>query len=463
MASDDEPIPSGTNIKQQLDSMLASTRFRNAPNPASFLRIVAMRALQGKKTTEDILGRELFGTKFQKDESTDVRVTASNLRKTLAKYYAAEGRDDLVIITLPEPPRDKSIKLPPGEAYKPSFVYNPGHEIARKYRLGRHYQNRKSPYELADAIEQFEKVIALQPHHVAAHIGVAESSCLLAFNGWQPAAHISRAWVHAGKAVDLDPANWKAHAVEGAAALLIGQPERAETAFQKALTLDQRQTLQYGWYHAFLLAVERTEEALDLAEARAAAAVDDAYTKALYGAYLYLTREFDKARDVIKEALALDENCWFAYLVLGLVQFSCTDSAEAYLQIRFMHHSLRVAGRVFLFPGLTSLLSIASETVYEPEPETVLAAFNNLIEDAYPSHLQCALQIMSYGDVGEKATPFLWNAWGAFDPPILFLHLLPLFDKLREQEMFKMLIRLRLSYRPKWFVLLATRQPVDPG
>src|SRR5580704_6917380 len=106
-----EIIPAPEDIKAQLQRTLASKRFSTASNQKDFLVLVVNRALKGKKSSELVIAQALF-PKFIKDESTDVRVTASNLRKALAKYYAREGREDLVIIALPEPPPDKSIKLP---------------------------------------------------------------------------------------------------------------------------------------------------------------------------------------------------------------------------------------------------------------------------------------------------------------------------------------------------------------
>jgi hypothetical protein len=77
---------------------------------------------------------------------------------------------------------------------------------------------------------------------------------------------------------------------------------------------------------------------------------------------------------------------------------------------------------------------------------------------------------MTYGDTAREAILFLCCAWGALEPPILFLHLLPLFDRLRGHELFQNLISVHLSYRPKWFILAATRQsavsdlvPEPPG
>lgn len=119
--------PTSIEIKSQLEHMLAGKRFKTAWSQAEFLELAVRRALEGKKTPGHIVAKTLFKEKFRKDESTDVRATANHLRATLKKYYTGEGHGDLVCIALPEPPEDKSIKLPEGEAYTPLFSYNSAH------------------------------------------------------------------------------------------------------------------------------------------------------------------------------------------------------------------------------------------------------------------------------------------------------------------------------------------------
>src|SRR5579863_1293864 len=184
----EEPVPNKNEIKNQLHHMLASKRFKAARNQADFLELVVMRALAGKKNPEWIIGRRLFGWKFKKDESTDVRVTASHLREKLVLYSENEGQEDPVSILLPKPPEDKSIRLSEGEAYTPIFAYNRNSEIAREYRLGLHFLSPKRPFELSNAMEQFKKVWQMKPQHVGAVIGMIEASCLLAFMGWGASA-----------------------------------------------------------------------------------------------------------------------------------------------------------------------------------------------------------------------------------------------------------------------------------
>lgn len=124
--------PLNAEVRHQLGRMLATPRFRNADSQAAFLKLVVERALRGKKTTGDIIAETLFPEKAD----SDVRVTATNLRKALKNYEVGEGREDLVIIKLPDPPKEKGVRLPEGEAYTPRFFYSPHHAISNTVQLG---------------------------------------------------------------------------------------------------------------------------------------------------------------------------------------------------------------------------------------------------------------------------------------------------------------------------------------
>ena len=113
-----EDSPTTPEIKAQLERMLASERFRNAKNQSGFLRHVVDRALPGKKTSETIRGKALLGHKYMKGcESMHVRVTADNLRHRSKNITPRRDVKTSVGIALPDPSKDKTIRLPEGEAY----------------------------------------------------------------------------------------------------------------------------------------------------------------------------------------------------------------------------------------------------------------------------------------------------------------------------------------------------------
>lgn len=329
-------------IAPQLERMLASKRFVNAPNQADFLRLVVRRALKGRETPGHVIAKTLFADKFANGISTDVRVTASNLRGTLRKYYAAEGCEDLVIISMPDPPPDKSIKLPEGKAYTPSFSYNPNHAARKSFRLGQHYLQQKSPVELAEALQEFENTARSTVGRVDGWVGLAESACLMLIYHISPLKRkggFEAAIGSAAKAVELAPEYWRTYAALGAVLLCDHDLAGASSAFGQALKLDAEKTRQYGWYIPFLISDGRHAEALQIARRRSEDRVEDPSAQAVYGFCLYLARQFDKARGVLEQALKLDRNHWFSLLVMSLVLFALDDpdrSLKLYDRIQFL-------------------------------------------------------------------------------------------------------------------------------
>ncbi len=96
--------PPANKVQEQLERVLASQGFANAARLRDLLRfLVAARlpAASGLRTWE--IGTEVFGRPdHDPRESSTVRTTANRLRKVLGSYYDADGRDDPVLISLPD-------------------------------------------------------------------------------------------------------------------------------------------------------------------------------------------------------------------------------------------------------------------------------------------------------------------------------------------------------------------------
>jgi TolB-like protein len=100
-----EPVePTAEEVRRQLDRIVASEGFANADRMSRFLGFVVERALAGEsdQVKEYVVGIEVFGRDEQYDPRLDsiVRVEARRLRAKLDEYYAREGVNDPVIITM---------------------------------------------------------------------------------------------------------------------------------------------------------------------------------------------------------------------------------------------------------------------------------------------------------------------------------------------------------------------------
>lgn len=90
----------------QLDKVLRSEVFRNAPGLQKFLEYVTCKTIEGlsHEIKEYAIGTEVFGRSTEYDPKIDtaVRVQAHRLREKLKEYYDGEGATDEILIEVPK-------------------------------------------------------------------------------------------------------------------------------------------------------------------------------------------------------------------------------------------------------------------------------------------------------------------------------------------------------------------------
>jgi Tol biopolymer transport system component len=109
--------PGAETVRAQVEKISTSLRFVNAHKLTHFLRLIVEESLEGRgdQIKEYTIGVEVYSRRQGYDPRVDstVRVEATKLRKRLSEYYAGEGRNDLVLITIPK------------GRYAPVFEYRP--------------------------------------------------------------------------------------------------------------------------------------------------------------------------------------------------------------------------------------------------------------------------------------------------------------------------------------------------
>jgi len=103
-------------VQAQLESILASSVFRNSKRYASVLKYIVERTIEGAgdQLKERTIGVEVFGRPADYDTASDhaVRSAASEIRKRLAQYYQSEAGS-----------AELRIELQPG-SYVPQFRWS---------------------------------------------------------------------------------------------------------------------------------------------------------------------------------------------------------------------------------------------------------------------------------------------------------------------------------------------------
>lgn len=127
-------------IGEQLERILSSKGFRQAPRVRELLRFVVAQSLDGNETIlkETTIGVHVFGRDPSYDTSKDsvVRTTAARVRQRLAAYYETTGRGDLWIISLPDEGYVPRIS-PAAPAPAPDAAYQAPHPVQPKRSISR--------------------------------------------------------------------------------------------------------------------------------------------------------------------------------------------------------------------------------------------------------------------------------------------------------------------------------------
>jgi len=336
----DSVQPSRAEIERQLDWMLLHPLFRVREKQAEMLAYLVRSALEGAKLSELHIQQAVFPDPPYDPEDSHVRTNINSLRKTLRDdYYAGDGQSDPVIIALPDPtehktPSGKLVKLKPGEAYTPTFSYNPRAPIAKQFALAHYFMHGGLP-EIERSLKHIAAIQKAEPDHPEAALSFAEAAgCQLLLLG--TSEEEGRGVLINGLLALIElrvPAGtdaWRTHNIRGFLFTVNGQLERAENEFVQALTLDRQATINRGWYAFFLHLTGREQEALQLFGMLAEDGATNAQVQAVYGVYLCRGGKHKEAERSLAEALSLDRNCWLAHY--GMVEL-CIETGRKDLGI----------------------------------------------------------------------------------------------------------------------------------
>ena len=101
-----------------LNKVQGSSAFSKAIKANVLLKFLVESTIQQKELSTITIGLELFGNRYDSETSdVNIRVSISHLRKRLEQYYADEGQNDPVIITI-EPGQYNVTFTERGEAQK---------------------------------------------------------------------------------------------------------------------------------------------------------------------------------------------------------------------------------------------------------------------------------------------------------------------------------------------------------
>jgi len=204
-------------------------------------------------------------------------------------------------------------------------------EALEAYFLGRQTMATRRVTDLAEAVEHFERAVALDPDFALAYVGLAYSSALYWNYASLPSEEpLERAGKAAQRALQLDPGLAEAHTAEGLVKWYGREFEEAEEAFKRAIRLNSNEVQAHQWIgHMLGSRGGRVEEALGYSRNAVKLDPKSAIILADYGDVLNNAGRFDEALAQFQQAVRIEPRFAKGYRLIGqqAVRFGRLDQA----------------------------------------------------------------------------------------------------------------------------------------
>ena len=310
-------------------------------------------------------------------------------------------------------------------------------EAYRLYLTGRRHWNRRTPQELKNAIDFFNRAIDADPTFALAWSGIAESYVLLPGMGvgaLAPRDAMPKAQAAARRALELDGSIAEAHTAL-AYIKLHYEWDWQGTGREFDLARAARPNDASFWRGAFLSVVGRPDDAI--AEAARAAALDPLSAIAAAGvSWMYhLARRYDDSRTQALKALELDPQLALAHWRLGWALIGLKRPEEA---IQAQKAAFTFSGES---PDMAAALGCALAAAGRTrEAREIRDRLGQLASQRYVSPLSLAQLDAALGNrsgaLSGMEAAYEQRAWG-----LAFIGIEAALDPLRKEPRFERLVQ----------------------
>ncbi len=215
-------------------------------------------------------------------------------------------------------------------------------EAEQEYLLGRFYWNKRTKADNEQAMQHFERAIAIDPNAALAYAGLADCYIVAWDEGYIPPEEAYReAKANAQRATALDDSIAEAHAALGAVYNFSVLWSQSDEEYRRALALNPGFARAHQWYSINLGALGRHAEAV--AEARRAVELDplSPLQNAFLGRQLYYAGEYAEAERQLNKTLRLAPTLTIAHNFLGRALFEEGRRTEAIRELENVERGLR--------------------------------------------------------------------------------------------------------------------------
>jgi serine/threonine protein kinase/tetratricopeptide (TPR) repeat protein len=310
-------------------------------------------------------------------------------------------------------------------------------EAYHLYLKGRHHWNRWTEEGFYKAIEHFQQAIESDPSYALAYAGLADCYVLLGWNSYLPPKEaFPKGKAAARAALQFDPDLAEAHTPLAAVLWLHDwEWDKAQTEFKRSLELGPKYPTANHWYAEYTMTMGRHAEAM--VRFRNTQDLDPLWLiiNVAVAWSLYHARRYDEAIEQLRRTVDLDSNYPLTYWILGLV-------------LRKMgHYELAISegekgvslsgGSPLMRAALAHTLGAAGRT---KEALQILDDLTTLAQQKYVAPYFFAGIHLGLGD-NERAIEYLEKCYEEHSHWLIYLHLDPSMDGLRDNPGFQSLLR----------------------
>jgi DNA-binding winged helix-turn-helix (wHTH) protein/TolB-like protein/Tfp pilus assembly protein PilF len=308
------------------------------------------------------------------------------------------------------------------------------------YLKGRNAWNKRTGDALQQAIDYFNKAIAIDPNYGEAYAGLADCyNMLVVYGRLEPKEGFPKAKEAATKALEIDENSAEAHSSMAFIKFRWDWDRTAtEREFQEAIKLKPAYAPAHQWYSSYLVAVERFDEAI--AEAKRTEEIEPLsfVASSHLGWIYYLSGQNDRAIEQCRKILELDPSSFPARRYLGLAYEAKGMYPEAIAEFQT---GVKLSGSPLMHALLGHAYAASGKTA---EAKQVLSDLQQLQGQRYVSPYTVAAIYAGLGDE-EQAFKWLEDAVEGRDIWLMNLKVDPVFAKLRSKRQFTdILARIRL-------------------
>ena len=310
-------------------------------------------------------------------------------------------------------------------------------EAYQLYLKGRHHWNRWTEEGFYKAIEHFRQAVERDPTYAMAYAGLADCYVLLGWNSYLPPKDAFPKGKAAAKAaLQLDPDLAEAHTALAALLWLDDwEWDRAQAEFKRSLELSPTYPTANHWYAEYLMTMGRHEEAMVRIKKSQDLDPLSLIISVAVGWALYHARRYDEAIDQLRRTIDLDPNYPVTYWILGAL---LRKTGRYELAIAEGEKGVRLSGGSPLMrAALAHTLGAAGRT---EQARQILDELTKLAKQKYVAPYFFAGIHVGLGE-NERAIEYLQKCYEEHSHWLIYLHLDPSMDDLRDNPGFQALLR----------------------